>query len=348
MEPFKDAFRVVGNNNCRLYNTDDIFTLTEEYIAVPEGRVCCLILVREMTQLLFQFLSDREAGKEADFEKKYTCSGCSGLIKFIRTSIDDIAEEISASPVLTNEEQELFDKIIDYPLIKEIPVNHLKEFISCFSVAPLKKGNLLIEKGQSITDLFILMSGSLIVEDDGVPIATLVTGDLCGEMSYFGNNTACTSVRTAEDSEILTISGDDFGKIIKISDAVHNYMVRLLAGRLTKANAIRVSEFDLSMQGSVNEMTPVELMQVFHMHQKTGVLSLDLPRGSGEVSFLDGSIVAADYDGKTGQDAIFAILAEKEGIYSFTNKLPSNMMKESAIGDFMKLLMEGTRRTDEQ
>ena len=124
-------------------------------------------------------------------------------------------------------------------------------------------------------------------------------------------------------------------------------MVRLLANRLANANSVRVSDFDFSMQGRINEMTPAELLQIFHMHQKTGVLSFDLPKGPGSVSFLDGAIVVADYAGKTGQEAVFAILAEKEGIYNFSNGLPSKTMSETAIGDFMALLMEGVKRSDE-
>ncbi len=349
MKSFKDFFKIIEINNCQLYEVDDTFTLTEKALSLPDGKVCCLILVREMTEMLFQSLHNEDTNSKKDFITQYTCSGCSGLIKFIRIPDNTITVvDSSASPALTEKEQKLFDQISHYPLLKDIPTNHLKKFIGCFKVMTVKRRSLLIEKGQLIKHLFIPMSGSLIVEDGGVPIAKLGKGEVCGEMSYFGNNTASTSVRTVENSTILAISGEDFGKIIEISHSVHNYMVRLLAKRLSNANSVRVSEFDFSMQGRVNEMTPAELLQIFHMHQKTGVLSLELPKGSGQVSFLEGAIVVANYDGKSGQNAVFAILAEKDGIYHFTNGLPAQLMKESAIGDFMMLLMEGVRRNDEE
>lgn len=348
MKPFKAVFQITENNNCQLYDQGEFFTLTDKAVSVPDGKICCLILVREMTQLLFQLLREDGAGLTPDYTKEYTCSGCSGIIKIVRVSDDTATPGRTAAPsLLTEEEQRLYERICRYPLLKEIPANNLKEFIGCFTIQQMESGNHLIEKGKPIKNLYILLSGSLTVEDGGVPIASLGEGEICGEMSYFGDNIASTSVRTNEKSEILAISSEDFGKLIKLSHSVHDYMVRLLAKRLTNANAVRVGNFDFSMQGRVNEMTPAELLQIFHMHQKTGVLSLDLPKGPGSVFFLEGAIVVANYAGKSGQDAVFAILAENDGVYNFTNGLPSQMMKESAIGDFMMLLMEGVKRSDE-
>jgi CRP/FNR family cyclic AMP-dependent transcriptional regulator len=349
MKPFKAVFQIVENNNCQLYDKEEFFTLTEKSVSVPDGKVCCLILVREMTQLLFKLLQEEGKKGGPDLSKEYTCSGCSGIIKIKQISNEDADADHSAIPLLiTDEEQRLFDKIVQYPLLKDIPADHLKEFISCFKVVKLRSGSLLIEKGQPIKHLFILLSGNLIVEDEGIRIATLSEGEVCGEMSYFGDNIASTSVRTLEDTEILRISGEDFGKLIQLSGSVHDYMVRILAKRLADANSVRVSDFDFSMHGRVNEMTPAELLQIFHMHQKTGVLSLDLPRGSGSVSFRNGNVVAADYADQNGQNAVFSILAEKEGVYNFANGLSPESMDKKSIGDFMMLLMEGVRRTDEE
>lgn len=347
MKPFKAVFQIIENNNCRLYEKKEFFTLTEKHIALPEGKVGCLILIREMTQLLIQLLNER--GKEGKACMEYSCSGCSGIIKFVQVPDEEqIPTDLEHLPSITDEEQILFDKIVQYPLLRDIPVNHLKEFLGCFNIIKLMKGEVLIEKGQPIKHLFIILSGNLTVEDEGIRIATLEEGEVCGEMSYFGDNIASTSVRAEEEAEIISISGEDFGRLIKVSDSVHDYMVRILAKRLANANSVRVSDLDFGMHGRVNEMTPAELLQIFHMHQKTGVLFFDLPKGSGNISFRDGAIVVADYAGISGQDAVFAVLAEKEGVYSFTNGLPEDAVDKPVVGDFMMLLMEGVRRIDEE
>jgi CRP/FNR family transcriptional regulator, cyclic AMP receptor protein len=344
MKSFRAVFQIVEDNNCPLYEIEDVFVLTEKSLAFPEGKESCLILVREVTQLLFQLLGESD---KVDYKTKYTCSGCTGLIKFCRIPGDGIASQSHKESLLTEREQKLFDKIRHYPLLEAIPTNHLKKFINCFKGKIIRENENLINKGQLNEHLYILLSGEVLVEDGDVPITRLGEGELCGEMSYFGDSIAGTSVRALRETRVLAINGKDFGNLIKKSHAVQLLMARLLAERLSRANSVRASDFESCMQGRLNEMAPAELLQVFHMHQKTGVLTLDLPKGPGRVSFLEGSIVVAGYAGRSGQDAVFAILGEKEGVYNFNAGLPDQEMKASAIGDFMMLLMEGVKRVDE-
>lgn len=346
MKTFRAFFQIVEDNNCPLYEFENIFILTEKSICFPEGKESCLILVRELTQLLFQLLE--EVGSKIDYKKRHTCSGCTGLIKFVQIPGDDTpVESETETSILTQQEQKLLDKIVNYPLLKAIPTNHLENFIGCFKAMTVAKGTLLIKKGEPNKHLFILLAGELIVEDGDIHITTLTEGEVCGEMSYFGDSVASSSVRAGESTKVLVISGEDFGLLIKKSDSLQFYMAKLLAKRLSKANEVRASDFDSCMQGRINDMAPAELLQVFHMHQKTGVLSLDLPKGAARVSFLDGAIVGAIYDFKSDQDAVFAILEERQGVYSFTTGLPDKEMGTTPIGDFMMLLMEGVKRVDE-
>jgi hypothetical protein len=125
-------------------------------------------------------------------------------------------------------------------------------------------------------------------------------------------------------------------------------MAQLLAGRLRKTNAARARDFESCMSGRVDEIVPAELFQIFHMHQKTGVLSLELQGGKAKVSFREGCIINADYGKLANEEAIFKILAEKNGFYRFTSGLSPKEMKAAEIGDFMMLLMEGVKRVDEE
>jgi hypothetical protein len=125
-------------------------------------------------------------------------------------------------------------------------------------------------------------------------------------------------------------------------------MAQLLAGRLRKTNAARARDFESCMSGRVDEIVPAELFQIFHMHQKTGVLSLELQGGKAKVSFREGCIINADYGKLANEEAIFKILAEKNGFYRFTSGLSPKEMKAAEIGDFMMLLMEGIKRVDEE
>ena len=67
------------------------------------------------------------------------------------------------------------------------------------------------------------------------------------------------------------------------------------------------------------------------MHQKTGVLSLDLPKGRGKVAFREGCIINASYGETVNQEAIFSILGEKKGLYRFTSGLSPSEMRAAEI-----------------
>ncbi len=346
MESFKAVFKIIENNNCPLYALEERLVLSDKSLIFPKEKEGCLILVREMTQLLFELLDVAGTARaEGDNSRVFTCSGCTGLIKFVR--VDAAEDEEIEDTSLSAEEKNLLARISDYPLVKTLPRNRLKRFVGCLQEQTLMAGRYLIQKGEMNQNIYILMSGEVSVEDDMVKISVLREGDICGEMSYFGNRIARSSIRAIEETIVLVISGDDFGRLISEEVSVQLFMARLLAERLAKANTARAREFDASMHGRIKDMVPAELFQIFHMNKKTGALSLDLSKGSAKVSFREGCIINASYAGRYNQEAIFAILAEKEGIYRFNVGLSPQEMKAAEIGDFMMLLMEGVKRVDE-
>ena len=101
------------------------------------------------------------------------------------------------------------------------------------------------------------------------------------------------------------------------------------------------------ISGRLEAIAPAELLQVFHMHQKTGRLTLQFEDGSARVTFREGGLLAARYEDFDNQEAIYAMLSQKQGTFHFIPGLPEALMKTREIGDFMMILMEGLRRLDE-
>jgi len=226
MANFSVAFKIVSERNCPFYAADDLLVLTGQSVQVPLGHPSCLILVREMTNLLFNTIAPAVG---TDFEsiksETYNCGGCTGLIKF---RIEDNPEEPVAAPASQpHAETE--------------------------------------EKGSEDTT-----SG-----ETGLPDGIIVSG-------------------------------------------------------------------------LINEISPSELMQFFHMHQKTGKLILDVTDGTGRIAFREGTIIGAKFLEHEDKDAIFALLRERQGTFSFVNGIPPSLLEVEDIGDFMMLLMEGIKRMDEE
>jgi hypothetical protein len=203
MAAFAAAFDIIENRACPCYNQDDIIVLTDRAVILPVGRPACLILIRELTEMLFTLLPHAADDFAGQRDNVYTCGGCTGLIKF----------------------------------------------------------------------------------------------------------------RLGETPQNVGESGDGEGEVV--------------------------------MSGRIDAISPAELLQVFHMHQKTGKLLLDMDGGAARVTFRDGGIIAARFGELDNQEAIYAMMGEKRGHFRFMPGLPSPLMKAREIGDFMMILMEGLKRLDE-
>ncbi len=218
MEEFSVTFKIVSERNCPFYAADDLLVLTGQAVQLPPGHPSCLILVREMTNLLFSTIVPAVAtGFDELKSSMFNCGGCTGLIKF---AIEESPEDI-------------------------------------FS------GEDAVSAGNAADNL---------------------------------------------DHEDL--------------------------------NGIVVS-------GQISEISPSELMQFFHMHQKTGNLVFDVISGSGRVIFREGAVIGAKFMDQEDKDAVFTLLREHKGRFSFVNGISQELLEVEEIGDFMMLLMEGIKRMDE-
>jgi hypothetical protein len=208
MNTFQASFEIISATNCPLYTQSEYFLLTDKVLELPTGRLSCLILVRELTSLLFSLIPDVATNFANRRDTVFTCGGCTGLIKF---------------------------RLMD------------------------KSGEPIGNKGFST------------IQDPSEPV----------------------------------------------------------------------------ISGRVEAIVPAELLQVFHMHQKTGRLIMEFETGSARVTFKEGGLLAARFEDLDNQEAVYAMLAEKRGTFHFISGLPDTLMKARELGDFMMILMEGLRRLDE-
>ena len=295
-----------------------------------------------MTNVLFELLEgDVEDDKKS--ETVYSCSGCLGLIKFNLVSGEKVrqGDPISSVPYLAFTNKEELTAIREHPMIKAIPEPELFRAVSCFRKERLAADLTLINKGQIHSRFYLLLSGEMAVSDDSLVLASLGAGDICGEMSYYGGGAACVDVRTVTETVVLSIATDAFSRLLDDIPELQLFMAHILAKRLSQLNTGHVNAFGAGMCGKLDEMPPAELLQIFHMYRKTGMLDFEFPQERATVSFREGEIVGASYKDQKDTEALYAVLQETEGRYSYTAGLSPEKMEAAEIGDFLVLLTEG-------
>ncbi len=345
----KTIYEVTESIHCPLYVTGDTMSLTMRSCSCADGKEVCLVLARDFMNLLIKMQSDPEWSSLKNAET-FNCSGCTGLIKFTERYSNDTTDTEAEKPVprLLQVMEELNGRRVDCPFLEALTTDRIDNILNDFEPQPVPAQTVLIKQNRPSLNLYLVLSGRFALERNKEVVTILNAGEIIGEMSCLGAVRTLWNVRALEDSLVVDVTAQEFGHLLGSSATVLIYIAKLLAIRLELLNAVKLIDTKATMSGSLEDITPAELFQVFHLHQKTGVLKMNLERGDGSVSFREGGIVNASYQNSTGKEAIFTILGEDNGSYRFIPGLSPADQKAVEIGEFMMLLMEGVQKEDER
>ena len=99
------------------------------------------------------------------------------------------------------------------------------------------------------------------------------------------------------------------------------------------------------MTGTLGLFSLVDLFQLLASSSRTGRLMVDHPEGAARVYFDKGRVVHADFNGFTGEEAVYALFRDERGSFEFT--LGMAAPETSIRGGTENLLLEAIRRLDE-
>lgn len=98
-------------------------------------------------------------------------------------------------------------------------------------------------------------------------------------------------------------------------------------------------------RGDLLQVSIPDLLQLLSMNRRSGTLAVTTALGLGEVRLAEGEIVDAVYRRLEGEKALFRMLGESEGSFSFASGTPQFLQRIEI--PTRTLLMEGMRQIDE-
>jgi CRP/FNR family transcriptional regulator, cyclic AMP receptor protein len=337
-----DEFRVSGNALLLEHNKGNKFISTA-IIDLPVQRRECRTLISELTKILIEH---ERVDRIPD--RVMSCGECHGIIKLEHKSgvkfalVEDIKKHSSDVAIIAS-------LLGNFSIFRTLSEANLKELVSFLRLKKYLPDECIIHTGDPGKNLFIVLAGVVdVVDEDGISITKLRSGEVFGEMSLISGDPVGATIRVIEPTTVLYINGQDFLKVLNRFPSLQMYFARLLSRRLAKSNVMISKEFSSGMTGTLAQMAPAELVQTLNYNQKTGILKLNLPRGPAFLVFRHGGVVRAEYGNKKGKLAFFSLLGEKEGRFHFVPGLSENEMALPELGMFMELLMEGLRKLDER
>ena len=118
---------------------------------------------------------------------------------------------------------------------------------------------------------------------------------------------------------------------------------------IDKAQAMTLQSGNITsgMTGELSEIGVVDLLQLINSSLKTGVVEFSLKQGRAMVFFNEGDIIYVRFLKLRNKEALYELIRQREGLFSYSKGIPEELCKLPPIGGFMGLMMEGVQNIDE-
>jgi DNA-binding NarL/FixJ family response regulator len=178
-----------------------------------------------------------------------------------------------------------------------------------------------------------------------IPIDVLVTDVHLPEKS--GMDLLCWAAVETPTTRVIVMTAFD---VTGIKDRAHAFgCLRLMRKPFDvhemRATILKALDRRDSFTGNLSELSAIDVIQMLCIARKTTSLRLSEGQSSGVILIENGEIVLAIWDRLVGEDAFFAMMAVKNGLF-YTSQLPPDI-ERTIKGDWQYLLIEGLRRLDE-
>lgn len=352
---FRDAiFTVIEERSCPIYNVGDELQVEDLCVVVPEAKQVCMMLVEKIMEITAKKDSFERFTQLGTQQMKFDCGGCKGKIIFQykkKKGFSTVQMKLLSEAEKRRRRQQLaifYDKLREFSLFESLDDDALLDLAGLLEYKKYQKDKIVLKEGEPGTHLFVLLSGNVgVVAHDGERLATMGRGEIFGEMSLLSGEAVSCSVYSLAETEAALLSVKNFKYVLKKNPVLQLFLLKMLVDR-AQAMALRSGNITSGMSGELSEISIVELLQLIHSSQKTGHVELSLAKGRGNIFFNEGEIVFVQYGELREKEALFALLAEKEGHFAYGKDIPAALAGRSPLGGFMGLVMEGLQYIDEQ
>ena len=136
------------------------------------------------------------------------------------------------------------------PLFALIPMRERPAIVERFKLREIEPGTTFIREGQRADGLYVILTGRADVVARGMPIATLTTGDVAGEMSLLSSGVAEATVKARTRVTALNLTSQGLQEMIMIHPQVLEHLSTLSEARRGELASRRVRRIRRRPQGA--------------------------------------------------------------------------------------------------
>jgi CRP-like cAMP-binding protein len=128
------------------------------------------------------------------------------------------------------------DRLRKLALFKGADKGAIDHLASAADEVRVASGHTLISQGHHHQEMYVLESGSAVVEINGDKVADIPAGEFVGELGYFTRSPASATVKTASECNILVIPYNRFEQILEDNPRLVRAIAAELADRLQQTD----------------------------------------------------------------------------------------------------------------
>lgn len=165
----------------------------------------------------------------------------------------------------------------------------------------------------------------------------------------------CERIRRSPDHQqvpfiFLTARGGEDERLRGLRSGADEYVVKpfnvadLIARAEILYDRIQRKRSVSTFEGNLRDVSLCDVLQLFELTRKRGVLHVSAPSGTGTIAVADGTLMDAVWNDGQGEDAVFDMFALREGSFRFQARAvsPGNCVQPISF-----VLLETARLADE-
>jgi CRP-like cAMP-binding protein len=129
---------------------------------------------------------------------------------------------------------DMLQRVPIFATVEPRELEHLARFTSEIDVPA---GVALTHEGRYESYVFVVVSGSVGIERDGRTVDTIGPGNFFGEIAAVDGGPRTATVRTLEDSRVLTVSHEHFYQALEASPELRTAVMEAMEQRLGRIDS---------------------------------------------------------------------------------------------------------------
>ena len=147
------------------------------------------------------------------------------------------------------------DALKTSPIAKELSNDECEVLAKLISLHDLEDGEVLVREGESDSNLYVVVSGTIAVakqdaQDNWSTLHTLGTGDLVGELSFMDDEPRYASLRAQGETRVFSLNRGKFETLLKTHPKVVYKTMRAIM-RVVHALQRRMSMHLIELQNYI-------------------------------------------------------------------------------------------------